>query len=249
MRRNPSLKSFAPRIGLSWSPWGDSSKLVVRAGFGIYYDHIIGYSADLKRVTAPFYQLAVRNNFDASSVFPNALSSAGGVREQVRIYEYNNPNTPTVYRYHLALEKELLPGLTAEGTYVGARGNNLLRTFEANEFPFPVQQADGSLFFPSDAPRMNPNFTSIERTTTDSQSFYNALLISLNRRQWYGLSAGLSYTFSKSINESNGVSAVERHYAINRLQSRGLDTFTVYPHGRVQGSVRAYLVVGGWGGS
>ncbi len=224
MSRNPSLKSFAPRFGLSWSPWEDSSKLVIRAGFGIYYDHIIGYSADLKRVTAPFYQLAVRNNFDASSIFPNALNGAGSVREQVRIYEYNRPKTPTIYRYHLALEREILPGLTAEATYVGARGNNLLRSFEANEFPFPVQQADGSLFFPPNTPRRNPNFTSIERTTTDSQSFFNALLISLNRRQWHGLSASLNYTFAKSVNESNGAFAVEKHYAINRLQSRGLDS-------------------------
>ena len=261
MSRNPSLKSFAPRFGLSWSPWEDSSKLVVRAGFGIYYDHIIGYSADFKRVTAPFFKLAIRNDskFIASNVFPNALIAArdpaAQVREQVRIYEYNNPKTPTIYRYHLSLEREVLPGLTAEATYVGARGNNLIRSFEANEFPFPVQQADGSLFFPANTPRINPNFTSIERTTTDSQSFYNALLVSVNRRPWHGFSASLSYTFAKSINESNGAAAVERHYALQRLQSRGLDSGEVrhrisvtyfYNLPTVQGSGFGSRILGGW---
>ncbi|HUQ92686.1 MAG TPA: carboxypeptidase regulatory-like domain-containing protein [Bryobacteraceae bacterium] len=35
---NPDYRNFAPRIGLAWRPRSGSNRMVVRAGYGVYYD-------------------------------------------------------------------------------------------------------------------------------------------------------------------------------------------------------------------
>ncbi len=40
---NADYKDFAPRLGLAWRPLANSSRLVVRAGYGIYYDVLDRY--------------------------------------------------------------------------------------------------------------------------------------------------------------------------------------------------------------
>ncbi len=40
---NPDYKDFAPRFGLAWRPLANSSRIVVRSGYGIFYDVIDRY--------------------------------------------------------------------------------------------------------------------------------------------------------------------------------------------------------------
>ena len=243
--RNPSLRNFAPRLGLSWSP-GNDSRTVIRAGFGIYYDQIIAYSVDALRNTSPFYDQVILQNIDVSKTFPRALDAAAGAQatRQLRIFEYADPKTPTVYRYHFTWERELMPGVPLQATYVGQRGNHLLRSGEINQFPFPERRPDGSLYFPPDLdsagnpdydPRlgpdnsMNPAFRSVEKTFTDAQSFYNSFVISLNPRPWKGLTISGNYTYSKSVDDASevvgGPSAGVPSYGLDRKLNRALSSF------------------------
>ena len=82
MKNNPSLKNFSPRFGLSWVPRGTGG-LVIRSGFGIYYDQLLSYAVDNLKNAYPFYQVAVRTNFNASCsgtnptcTFPSAIAAA-----------------------------------------------------------------------------------------------------------------------------------------------------------------------------
>ena len=37
---NPSLKNFAPRIGVAWAPMADG-KMALRAGFGLFHEQLL----------------------------------------------------------------------------------------------------------------------------------------------------------------------------------------------------------------
>jgi hypothetical protein len=233
--------SFSPRIGMTWSPW-TSRSTVLSAGFGIYYDPILGNVISQRKSSQPFHNIAVKPNFDASSVFPNAVAAGAGVPAQVQIMDYKNTTLPTVLRYHVSLQQPLA-GWRVQASYVGARGNHLFRRFEGNQFPLPETRADGSLFFPPQCPAagsaeiplpgcrayagpINPAFAAISITPTDAQSFYNSLQLSAGRSLSGGASVQGSYTFSKSVDDnSTGVMGNMGQYAWMRTMERGLSDF------------------------
>ena len=68
---NPSLKNFAPRIGLAWDPF-QTGKTSVRAGFGMYHQQILAYIyRSPGNRAAPFFAVAEADLGDVSSIdFP-----------------------------------------------------------------------------------------------------------------------------------------------------------------------------------
>ncbi len=248
LKDNPSLRNFSPRLGIAWTPFGSRS-LVLRAGFGIYYNQMLEYMVDLQKNSAPFYKRTVRVNFCSAPVcdspggptpnpaaFPDAVAAAAGLTVdtpfQVEILDYRHMRTPMVLRYNFALQQELAGGWRLQASYVGARGNHLFRGYEANLYPDPITQADGSLFFPRDAGPINPAFGAIAITSSDAQSFYNSLQLSANKSLSRGISLRASYTYSKSVDDasssSSGSSAASsRQYPLMRTLDRALSSFDI----------------------
>ncbi|MBI4464887.1 MAG: TonB-dependent receptor [Acidobacteria bacterium] len=227
MKDNPSLRSFAPRFGISWVPWS-SRRTVLRWGVGIYYEQILGNVASTRTSSAPFYNIAINSNFDALHIFPHALKAAVGMPDQVAVMDYGGMKTPTVYRYDFAIQKELAGGWRVEANYVGARGNHLARRYEANLYSLEQARPDGSVFFLPNSGPINPAFGSINVIGTDGQSFYNALQLSANKSLSSGLSLQANYTFSKSVDDNSvGVLDVFGQYPFLRTTDRGLSDFDV----------------------
>ena len=223
---NPSLLNFAPRLGLIWTPW-EGRETVVRSGIGIYYDPVLGYVANSRRSSAPYYRMAVNPNLDTSAFFPNALE-APEVPFLVQVMDHQAMDSGMVFRYHLTLQQPLPGGWRMQASYVGSRGNNLLRRFEANQFPVPVVQDDGSQLFPKDAGPVNPAFGSITIINTDAQSFYNALQVSANKALGGGVSLQASYSFSKSVDDSSvGQQTNTGQYGLDRTLDRALSDFDI----------------------
>ncbi len=72
----PSLVSsdknnFAPRIGFSWQPEGFSNRLVVRGGYGIYYDRANSRLLNLQILNFPYYTLAQTDLTPIATPFVN----------------------------------------------------------------------------------------------------------------------------------------------------------------------------------
>jgi hypothetical protein len=82
--------------------------------------------------------------------------------------------------------------------YAGARGIHLLRSGDVN-LAVPQRLADGTLFFPPNAPRQNPAFSTIELKSSDGDSWYNAMVFEVRKRFSHGLDFQSSYTFSRNI--------------------------------------------------
>jgi hypothetical protein len=134
---------------------------------------------------------------------------------------------PTTLRYTASLQQEFLGGWRAQATYVGARGNHLFRAHEGVQFPFPIRQPDGSLFFPPDTPQVNPNFSEFGFGPMDGQSFFNALQLSGGKRTAGGISVQASYSFSKSVDDASSPSQQSNQFGFDRTLGRGLSDFDV----------------------
>ncbi len=256
LKNNPSIRNFSPRFGLTWSPTGSGGP-VIRSGFGIYYDQLLAYAMDNQKSAAPFYQVAVRTNFNSSCAgrnptctFPDAIAaatSAGSLPVQAQTLDYQNMKSPTVLRYDFAIQQRLPKDSNVQIAFVGARGNHLLRTYEANLFPVPIVLSDGSLCFPPDAalnPVVNPSClpVSSERAgpvnpafrggisllSSDAQSFYNSFLLTADTRPNRALTLRFNYTYSKSIDDASSYGPnANFQYGLQRSLERGLSDYDI----------------------
>ena len=203
--QNPSLKNFAPRVGLAWDPFSDG-KTSVRSGFGIFYDEILPY---YYRATVNFVPPFNVNYALFGRSLPKAwvpgqpLPTAG--RAILGTLEYVIPQ-PYALQYNLTVEREVLPGTKLTLGYRGYRGIKLLGISNANQrapHENDEHNPDGRKHFHSDDPFPNPNFTDLYIYPA-RDSWYNGLDIGLNRRFRDGMQFQVSYSFGKSIDTASG---------------------------------------------
>lgn len=227
LEHNPSGKDFAPRVGITWAP-GDRGNTTLSWGFGIFHDPLLRYIFRGRDASSPYFRRASRTNIDATPYFPNAQAAVAGEPFDVRIFDYRHPAEPTVLRYSFSIQQQLPHGWRVQAVYAGARGNHLLRGYEATLFPFPIRQSDGSLFFPPDAGAVNPAFSSGAKTTSmDGQSFFNALQISAGKTAGRGFSVQGTYSYSKSVDDASSHGGDTNQYGFDRKLGRSLSDFDI----------------------
>jgi hypothetical protein len=211
--RNPSLKNFAPRVGIAWDPFG-KGKTSIRSGFGIYHEQLTNYQAvgtSGVRVP-PFYAVAelFREDFQARGLridFPNAytaqrnlLATVAG-RPQVDGYEWA-VSQPYMMKWGMDIEQELPYGITMETGYNGSQGVHLQRgNMQLNVTPRAI--VDGKSFILITQGLPNPNFNRMRWRLLDGISDYHAFRVSVNKRFSSGYQFNSSYTLSKSTDDSS----------------------------------------------
>ena len=197
---NPSRNDFAPRVGFAWDVSGDG-RTAVRGGTGVYYDTdgTFNSSFGIAAFTPPFAPTVnLTNPTFPTPVFPSSITSAGALA--LRTLDYN-VKQPRAWTYNLNVQHELGSGLVTMVGYAGSHGYNLVSAIEGNPV-VPVVQSDGSLFFPANAPRRNPAWTSIDLRTSNGHSAYNSLQASLLKRFAKGYQVQFSYTLSKTMDNT-----------------------------------------------
>lgn len=200
---NPSLKNFAPRVGLAWDPFG-SGKTAVRAGFGIFHDQILPkYYFFSGSLNPPF---TTRTSI-VNPPFPNVIAnfdSNAYIRAQLQTVNYDL-QTPYVTQFNASVQQGFGDNLDVTAGYVGSRGYNLLRLGDANLAPETI--VNGVKTYQPAAGRRNPMFTGVWQRMTDARSFYDSLQVAVNRRYANGWRAQVSYTLSESVDDASGINS------------------------------------------
>jgi hypothetical protein len=222
---NPADWNPAPRIGFSWRPLTSDQGLVLRGGFGAYFDRISSRFANVQVFNYPYGIVGV----NVFGTFTNPFPALGGLTFPINsapvpspvillpaipalglllptplsisgIYVDPNLRTPYVYQYNLGVQKELMKDLMLEVGYVGSKGTKLLNTYALNQGTLGT--APYSLSFPSFS--SNKILTAgFHQVRGDAISHYDSLQASLTKRLGHGLQFLAAYTWSRSTDNNS----------------------------------------------
>jgi len=204
--QNPTWRNFSPRLGFAWDPFKDG-KTALRGGFGIYDTLPLTYQYVLLVVNAnPFSQAgSVTSPTLTAGSFP--LGAYPKLTSNTLRYSYVEPNPKRSYveQWNLNLQRQLPFSLVAQVGYIGEHGvHQPWRTNDAN-IVIPTVNASGQLVWPTpraSGTQLNPNVGVINALAWQASNTYHGLNVGVTR-QSKGLRLGLSYTFSKSLDNSS----------------------------------------------
>lgn len=238
--------NLAPRIGLALRPAG-TDRLVVRAGWGLYYNFSDLAAGQGIYFNPPFFQALL---FIPSSLAPLTIGQPwpeGGnapVPPSVTTYD-RDLRTSYAQQWNFTIQAEPFEDAVLSAGYSGSRGTKLIGARDIN-------QAQASPAQPNYRPL--PTFSDINLIASSFDSVYHSLQTQFQCRLQSGLTGLFSYTWSKSIDNASNffASAGDANYpqdSNNVAAERARSSFDV-PH-RFTGSFVYELPFGPgrtWGG-
>jgi hypothetical protein len=153
-----NITAFAPRLGFTWSPWGE--KTVFRAGYGIAFDPVSTFLATSAANSVPgiAFPCIAQNNSTTqgcasvpkdtrlSQGFPTELPPPNikpssflspppqtfSVAPSIAVIDPNLKQS-TVHQWNLSIQRELPRDMVLQVAYVGNRGMRLNSNLDANQ--------------------------------------------------------------------------------------------------------------------
>ncbi|MCC6588099.1 MAG: carboxypeptidase regulatory-like domain-containing protein [Bryobacterales bacterium] len=202
------LTNWAPRVGFAYRV-GGADKMVVRGGYGMFYDAQIGNTtvdlvrnppfqtrlvADLPDSLFPY--LSLRDLMPPGAPITSSYFAMGQEEKGKLVY-------PTAYvqQWNASVQREVVPNWAVTLGYVGSTGRHLSFSGIAN-IPYPGPGALNPRR-PFD-PQVNVIFQYAQPRVN---SYYNALQFKSEHRAFHGLTMINSYTWSKSIDTGTEIRA------------------------------------------
>jgi hypothetical protein len=210
--------NFSPRLGVAYAP-GDG-KTAIRASFGLYYDRIPlrATSNALQRDGSKYIVAQLLPAQPDAPVFPNVLTVQPATLTTKPNITRIDPNIESSYsqQANLQIEREL-PGNTFVSVgYLHLRARHLILSRNVNVPTLPVSAGDPNLGRP------DPNWGNIGRFESSGNSAYDGMVVSVNQRAARWASLRVSYTLSKTIDDSGNFFFSTPQDSFNVRDERGL---------------------------
>jgi hypothetical protein len=195
------FNNVAPRLGLSWDVTGDG-KLLVRGGYGIFYDSGTLIENSALYFNQPYWTLQLFVPTATQLVSLDAPFASGkNVLPQPSINTMD-PHFRTGYAQEVTAGVErVFGGVTTAARYVTSYGTDLVRKRNINQ-PVPGPG-------PLDPRRPIRGFGDILVVESTAASSYHALELSAQRRPGRGISFRAAYTLSSSMDDTSAFLATD----------------------------------------
>ena len=210
-----NYRNFGPRVGAAYSP--DNGKTAIRAAFGMsYFPDNFGATGGTLERNYPFFTLNRLNTPTPFTPF-RTLSSDGlpgpiavpyspggnvapppgfGVFSVARNFKQDQAQV-----WNFSIERQLPGDMMFSVAYVGTHGVHLYRDLQLNQsLPGPGPIPPRLPFY-----SVAPNIPTVDQRNGDGVSRYNALQSKLEKRFSHGLSVLASYTWSKTMDNTNTI--------------------------------------------
>ncbi|HUQ90364.1 MAG TPA: TonB-dependent receptor [Bryobacteraceae bacterium] len=216
-------KNFAPRLGIAYS--FNHGRTVLRAGYGIYYARFpaatIARMHQLNGVAQRSLTLQGANAADRAvgPVFPRNLVSLDRVPPPGTVnvvFADRNLKTPYVQQGDLSVEQELTKNMGITVSYLWNRAIRQLTRQDLNigpatgSFTYRINDASGNQVGSYrtatylSANRVDPRYSRVVYIENSGRIWYDGLAVSLRKRFSHWIAGTAAYTWSHSIDLSQG---------------------------------------------
>lgn len=210
--------NVSPRLGVVWAP-GDR-KTVIRASYGLYYDRIPlrATSNALQRDGSKYIVAQLSPTQPGAPVFPNVLAVQPATLSTRPNITRIDPNIESSYstQGNFQIERELPANTVVSIGYLHLRAHHLILSRNANVPTVPASAGIPNLGRP------DPAWGNISRFESSGNSAYDGMVVSVNQRATSWSSLRVSYTFSKTIDDSGNFFFSSPQDNFNLRGERGL---------------------------
>jgi hypothetical protein len=220
---NKDRNDFSPRVGFAYR-LTDKPGLVLRGGYGVYYQRLTGQVALQSVTNLPFAQFDIRGGpANAAATFQNPVNPPGLPLSAFPLFTprtatttlspigiATNVRSPYVQQFGLNVQYEFAPDFLLELGYVGSKGMRLAGAFGYNQALLASTQNPVNGVTTSTVANVQQRVPYVglavgaTQVQTNFNSNYHSLQSSVTKRMSRGLDFLASYTWSKSLDVTSG---------------------------------------------